>query len=602
MNEDNKHLVSQIFEWLNFSDDIIDLLEFIGDLQEWVEAVLRALGGNFGPLSALVSELIENAPPRWAWIGNLANWNPIGDLIAGLQTMLNQIGEIVRGVIVTPINNMVSNFKDWFLGLVGWQSNTSNKHQELTNMVWQGATTQPIEENLTEQQVKDAVAALKARSEALQRENELRYSTAVPLWQGLIPGGDVTCDVNTVSVRDNWNIAVSGSSGGTAAHTHSAGSYSVDLALGNVSAITANADTAYVGPFATFRARSDVGRNVGTFLARGLGSLTDARLSLWTYDYENDRWMCVLVSNNFVSQVGLDYGWVDATFPEEYTPSVGELMGVMWTASGTGNMMVACSFGSGDAIGNWAIPKYHSVPYGTTVNVGLTSAPARGLTVTLNSSQPWRIGRTPFCQIAPDLGQVVTPPPQYWFDDFNTNNSAAYTLGGGAKLKNGQFAYNGGGDGVQYIIYKGQMATDKMAVEATISGTGVPTNQLRMHCTTNGTSGVSLVINGTGTGNNSAMLTYVSASNPAGLTEVKRASDNPNTYGPGRWRIEFDPDTVTYTITKGGNFILDWADPTNLAQRGKGKRTGGLGIQHALFLNGGTWDDLLIYDIDQEVE
>ncbi|ANA86385.1 minor tail protein [Gordonia phage OneUp] len=601
MNEENKNLVAQIFEWLNFSDDIVDLLEFIGDLQEWVEAVLKALGGNFGPLSALVNELMNNAPPRWSWISDLASWNPIGDLISGLQTMLNQIGEIVRGVIVTPINNMVSNFKDWFLGLVGWQNNTTSKHQQLNNMVWQGATTQPVEENLTEQQVRDAVAALKARSESLKRENELRYSTAVPLWQGLIPGGDVTCDINMVSVRDNWVVPIAGTSGGQGfpSHDHGPGSYNSNLNLGNLYSVTANTGTAHVGPFAAFRARSDVGRNVGTFLARAVGSLTDARLSLWTYDYEKDRWMCVSVSNNCASQIGVDYGWVDATFPEEYTPSVGELMAVMWTASGSGNMLVATSFGSGDGIGNWRIPAYHSVPYGNHLNVSLTNAPTRGTAVALGVAAGWRTGRVPFCQIAPNLGQVYTLPPQYWFDDFNTANNAAYTLGGGAKIKDGHFAYQGGVvAGTHYIVYKGQMSTDEMAIEASLGGLNIVPSQIRMHTNTNGASGVAALINTADSG--SAILHVVNPTDPTAMTEVKRVGGL--TTGAARWRIEFDPSTSTYYIKRNGTVVLDWADPTNTASRGKGKRTGGLGCTRAAFTNSPAWDDLLIYDIDQTVE
>jgi len=597
VHEENKWLTTQIFEWLNFSDDIVDLLGFIADIQEWVNAVLQALGGNFSPLVDLVGELMNNAPPGWEWISDLSNWNPIGDLIAGVQTTLNQIGEIVRGVVVTPINNIVNNFKDWFLNLVGWQSNTTGKHQELTNMVWQGATTGQVEENLTEQEVRDAVAALKARSEALRNENELRYRSAVPLWQGLIPGGDVTCDLDSVSVRDDWNLQVVGQSGSSAAHSHSPGSYAADAALGNTYSLTAVSGASRIGPFATFRTRSDVPRNVCTFLARGTGSLTDGRVTLWTYDYENNRWMCVARSTNFITQIGTSYGWVDTTFDEEYSPSVGELMAVMWTTEGTGNLLVATSFGSADGLGNHRIPAYHSVPYGTHLNVALTGAPQVGSTVTLSNAAAWRIGRTPFAQIAPDLGQIYISPPQYWFDDLNTANNAAYTLGAGAKIKDGRFGHSGLADSTQYIIYKGQMSTDRCAIEATLSGTNIIPSQMRLHTTTNGTSGVGMLIN---SGNRATVKVFItSPSDPANSAEVKEVGNLPE--GAARWRIEFDPDTATYYFKRNGVTVTDLPDPNNLAQRGRGKRTGGLGVSRALFTNSPSWDDLLIYDIDQTV-
>lgn len=47
------------------------------------------------------------------------------DLIGGLQTTLNQIGDIFNGLVVTPVNNAVAGIKDWFLGFIGFKSETS---------------------------------------------------------------------------------------------------------------------------------------------------------------------------------------------------------------------------------------------------------------------------------------------------------------------------------------------------------------------------------------------------------------------------------------------------------------------------------------------
>ena len=47
------------------------------------------------------------------------------DLIGGLQTTLNQIGDIFNGLVVTPINNAVAGIKDWFLGFLGFKSETN---------------------------------------------------------------------------------------------------------------------------------------------------------------------------------------------------------------------------------------------------------------------------------------------------------------------------------------------------------------------------------------------------------------------------------------------------------------------------------------------
>lgn len=44
--------------------------------------------------------------------------------LGGLQTMLQQIADILNGLVVTPINSAVQGVKDWFAGLVGWRSTT----------------------------------------------------------------------------------------------------------------------------------------------------------------------------------------------------------------------------------------------------------------------------------------------------------------------------------------------------------------------------------------------------------------------------------------------------------------------------------------------
>ncbi|QAU06565.1 minor tail protein [Gordonia phage WilliamBoone] len=602
MNEGNKHLAAQLFEWLNVTGDIVDLLGIVGTIQEWVDAALQALGGNFSALSNLVGELTNNAPPGWEWISDLSSWNPIGDLIAGLQTMLNQIGEIVRGVVVTPINNVVSHFKDWFLGLVGWQGNTTDKHQELTNMVWTGATTQTAEEDLTEAQVRDAVAALKARSEALRSENELRYRSAVPLWQGLVPGGDVTCDLNTVSVRDNWSIPITGTSGpqGFPGHDHGPGSYVANLRLAT-NASTTPAAGASMGPFAPFRARSDVPRNIVTFLARATGSVTSGYVSLWSYSYDTDKWLCVARSADFMSQVpGTDsYGWVDAQLLEEYTPSVGELMAVRWSTAGTGTLLLASSLSAGTQDHQFLIPAYHSVPYGTAAMVAAPTSPAVGQELSLTDPNQWWSGKTPFAQIAPDLGQSVLPRPQYWFDDFNASDPNAYTFSAnGARIQDGHFEFWGTSSvpTVQYLIYRGQMATANLRIEATAKGHHGREMFMRLGCTSNGTSGLSLTINAESESTTQVLLQTVSPTDPGAVTTRHTVTGVPFT-STDRWALEFVDATKTYIVYRNGSFVTSWPDPGNLAVRGKGKRSGGLGVTRSFFLDSGAWDDFLLYDV-----
>lgn len=64
-----------------------------------------------------------------AFEGNYSGSNPVYNtiqsiisLLRGGLTMVNQIGDILNGLTVTPINSSVAGVADWFAGLLGWQS------------------------------------------------------------------------------------------------------------------------------------------------------------------------------------------------------------------------------------------------------------------------------------------------------------------------------------------------------------------------------------------------------------------------------------------------------------------------------------------------
>lgn len=516
-----------------------------------------------------------------------------GVVIKALQATINQIIDIFNGLVVTPINNAVQGVLNWFRGLLGWQSETETKQTDLANSVWSGATSQEVELDRTAREVQSAVAAMKARAEALRTENELRYRSSVPLYQGLIPGGDVTCNLETVSVLDNLVLDVAGNTSEVAGHVHGSGTLTATMAAVPNPVATSSGELSS-GPMATFRVRSDTPRNVISFMAKGVGSISAAYVSLWSYDYETDVWRCVGVSNDFASAISPTYDWVDTTLTEEYSPSMSELMGVRWSVAGSGSLHVASSYAPA------LIPKYHSVPYGSAVMTTASIRPEMGDAMSLTSEAQWWNGGIPYAQIAPDLGQVFQAPPQYWFDDFNTDTNSMYTRLNGAKISGGRFGYTGAVDGSQHLIYKGQMSTPSFAVAATADKFSSRWMYLRHGSSVNGTNGVVLRFEAYLNNDDMAVNLYtVSSSNAESYTLVKSVSV-PEV--PGRWTIEFDDTTKTYTVKQEDNVVLTWADPANLAQRGKGKRSGGIGTARLAFVNAGTWDDLLIYDLALEEE
>ncbi|ULN72305.1 hypothetical protein [Mycolicibacterium smegmatis] len=115
--------LSSLFNWLGTLIDsaldalgitpVGDLLDRIFDLSdelEWIQQkahdgaqdALTALGN----LSTLATNLLTNPA---AVIGTIPQ-----SLVGGLETTLNQIRDVFNGLVVTPVNSVVSAIKDWF--------------------------------------------------------------------------------------------------------------------------------------------------------------------------------------------------------------------------------------------------------------------------------------------------------------------------------------------------------------------------------------------------------------------------------------------------------------------------------------------------------
>ena len=84
MNENNKYLGAQIFEYMDLNEDMGSALGFIQELFD-------------------ITDILDS-------------------LTEALNTALGQVIDIFNGLIVTPINNAVQGVKDWFAGLLGWRS------------------------------------------------------------------------------------------------------------------------------------------------------------------------------------------------------------------------------------------------------------------------------------------------------------------------------------------------------------------------------------------------------------------------------------------------------------------------------------------------
>lgn len=92
-------------------------------VNEFLRQVAVALGAieifGFNPVEALIQigELIEDAKQKFDALissAGTATAAALGVLIANLNTMLTQISDIFNGAVVTPINTVVQQIKDWW--------------------------------------------------------------------------------------------------------------------------------------------------------------------------------------------------------------------------------------------------------------------------------------------------------------------------------------------------------------------------------------------------------------------------------------------------------------------------------------------------------
>ena len=114
-------LKGDIWDDLSVQNIVQKILDLFGlDIPNW-ESVLAAFG--LEDLQAAIEGTYTGDNP--ALLAIQAAIGLIRSLVGGVQTAVNQIGDIVNGLIVTPINNAVINFRNWWNNLVGWQGTTT---------------------------------------------------------------------------------------------------------------------------------------------------------------------------------------------------------------------------------------------------------------------------------------------------------------------------------------------------------------------------------------------------------------------------------------------------------------------------------------------
>jgi hypothetical protein len=99
-----------------------------------------ALGIILAPLKALLETLFP-----WLDFVGTTTWNAVKGVVDGIlegiknlavmaSTAINQIGDVLNGLIVTPINTAVTDFRDWVAEQLGFRTTTVSTTSSLQNV------------------------------------------------------------------------------------------------------------------------------------------------------------------------------------------------------------------------------------------------------------------------------------------------------------------------------------------------------------------------------------------------------------------------------------------------------------------------------------
>ena len=112
--------------WPNTSSLIAGLQDQFGEvpiLGDLIEVITGREDGNLDDLGTWINQLKTLLSG-----GTVSNPLPtLVDMALGtVQRMVQQIADILNGLVVTPINSAIQGVKDWFANLLGWQSTTTS--------------------------------------------------------------------------------------------------------------------------------------------------------------------------------------------------------------------------------------------------------------------------------------------------------------------------------------------------------------------------------------------------------------------------------------------------------------------------------------------
>ncbi|QFG10402.1 minor tail protein [Mycobacterium phage Anthony] len=465
-----------------------------------------------------------------------ADWEQwITDTWNGFQTVVNQIIEILRGYLITPINQAVQDIKDWWTGLWDFRDTT--------------ATNQVNQQNF-------------------QISTIISSAYRNPRWVCRYPLADVTYPEFI-----NGYLSIFGDTGpqtaGTA-HTHDMGDGLASSALYTVSAganwggMLHTTNTTIIDSVA-FSGNKDA-------------TVTSVQLCVLRED-EDTGTFTEISRTDVTSMLTTTYKYIEVSLADRLIVNAGErYLVIVRNLSSTGllrmigieesNEMVEAGFVQDGALVN------------KTSYTAAEVAAGLGNTTVL----PWLMMAS----------KNMTSTPRSFSDDANRKEVGGLWFpkssnSGQIVISGNRFSYGGLTDGNQNQIYLERTAGDDSQVDGTIYGTTLavtgPRCGLLMHCNRDLSQVVYLGVN-----NNTAKI-YSGPWNS--LTERASVASG---FNDTQWTLFYDSAIDQYVALKDGQDIgLRWTAGTAV-KHGKLYRYGGIRISRETLFNAGQVDNWTLRD------
>lgn len=310
--EDIPDLLLQFIDGLPLVGQFIDILEAITGTYGGEDETLLAVQEIFAPIRKLM-QLVAGIGEGFPTLEALSEgW---GTNVTEVRVVVNQIIDILNGLVVTPINGAVQGVVDWFSGLGSRLDHDDDRHGSLLDGLW-GGLSRSGGSGKSIADVGNAAASTADLTDTAVQVGEWNNAVlSLRNNKSLSAGVDETSESN-YSYEDIWGIG-----------TEPAAAYSA---------------TETAVPVAYWRA-TEVAKK-GFIAWFGKGIVSELRIDVYRADYVGGKWEHIHTSSNVAGLA--DGTWRILTYNiasliDRIDVYEGVVLGVAWRVVGAGTHSIA---------------------------------------------------------------------------------------------------------------------------------------------------------------------------------------------------------------------------------------------------------------------